>query len=319
MHVKIQGGGDGKYSNQGSCAFLVNYLEHEDLQREREGREIEPFFSHTDIASASSIIKAIDYNKQKLCKTDSKFFMITFSPSKEEQEHLGLTEKEQSEKIKDFVRNGVMQKYAENFNKGLNASDLMYYAKIHHDRKNSKDDNMHVHILVSRKTLDGKIKISPQTNHRNTSGGAVKGGFIRTDFYTNVENSFDNKFLYSRKREEEFDFKKQCKVAKPAELKSLMEESHKSNAQQQKNQDTFIQETKDKGFTNSEIDLLMKGKNIETADAIFSLNLNSDKNFELQSDIKYVQDTKLFQGVSSGNIDDPDDLNRKRKRSGNRR
>lgn len=319
MHVKIQGGGDGKYSNQGSCASLVNYLEHEDLQREREGRKIEPFFSHTDIASASSIIKAIDYNKQKLCKTDSKFFMITFSPSKEEQKHLGFTEKEQSEKIKDFVRNGVMQKYAENFNKGLNASDLMYYAKIHHDRKNSKDDNMHVHILVSRKTLDGKIKISPQTNHRNTSGGAVKGGFVRTDFYTNVENSFDNKFLYSRKREEEFDFKKQSKVAKPAELKSLMEESHKSNAQQQKNQDTFIQETKDKGFTNSEIDLLMKGKNIETADTIFSLNLNSDKNFELQTLNKTFETASITNGLSLGGSEELDELKKKRKRSVNRR
>ncbi|MGV8994530.1 MAG: DUF5712 family protein [Flavobacterium sp.] len=319
MHVKIQGGGDGKYSNQGSCASLVNYLEHEDLQREKEGREVEPFFSHTDNASASTIIKAIDYNKQKLSKTDSKFFMITFSPSKEELKHLGFTENEQSEKIKDFVRTGVMQQYAENFNKGLNASDLMYFAKIHHDRKKSKDDNMHVHILVSRKTLDGRIKISPQTNHRNTNGGAVRGGFVRTDFYTNVENSFDNKFLYTRKREEEFDFKKQCKVAKPAELKVLMEESHKSNDQQQKNHDIFIQETKDKGFSNSEIDLLMKGKKIETDDSIFSLNLNTDKNFELQSDIKYGQDAKLFQGVSSANGDDPDDLNRKRKRSGNRR
>ena len=27
MHIKIQGGGEGKYSNAGSCSSLISYLE----------------------------------------------------------------------------------------------------------------------------------------------------------------------------------------------------------------------------------------------------------------------------------------------------
>ena len=317
MHIKIQGGGDGKYSNQGSCASLVNYLEHEDLQREKDGRDVEPFFSHTETVTGNSIIQTIDNNKQKLCKTDSKFFMITFSPSKEEQKHLGTSENEQSDKIKDFVRNGIMQKYAENYNKGLNASDLMYFAKIHHDRKNSTDDNMHVHILVSRKTLDGKIKISPQTNHRNTKEGAVKGGFVRTNFYTNVENSFDNKFLYFRKKEEEFDYKKQFKIAKPHELKLLIEAKEIHNSEIKIKHSNFLNDTKSKGFTETEIGLLMKGKTIDVGDSVYSFTLNSDKHFEMQTLSK--NNELSCKGILAGASEDLEESNKKRKRSGLRR
>ena len=38
MHVKIQGGGDGKYANRESCAALVNYLQHEDKERLEKGK-----------------------------------------------------------------------------------------------------------------------------------------------------------------------------------------------------------------------------------------------------------------------------------------
>ena len=53
MHVKIQGGGDGKYANRESCTALVNYLQHEDKERlEKEGVNIEKSityqFSHIE-------------------------------------------------------------------------------------------------------------------------------------------------------------------------------------------------------------------------------------------------------------------------------
>ena len=40
MHVKIQGGGDGKYANRESCAALVNYLQHEDKERLENMKEL---------------------------------------------------------------------------------------------------------------------------------------------------------------------------------------------------------------------------------------------------------------------------------------
>ena len=39
MHIKIQGGGEGKYSNTGSCSSLISYLEHEDLERQTQGEK----------------------------------------------------------------------------------------------------------------------------------------------------------------------------------------------------------------------------------------------------------------------------------------
>lgn len=284
MHLKIQGGGDGKYSNQGSCSSLVSYLEHEDLKRIKEGLKAEPFFNHSGDVNGDNIISAIDNNKKKLCKNDSKFFMITFSPSKEEQKHLGLTEENKSEKIKDYVRNGLMQQYAKNFNKGLNAEDLMYFAKIHHERTNStEDENLHVHIIVSRKTFDGRLKISPQTNHRNTKSGAVKGGFVRTDFYKNAERAFDQKFLYLRKKEEQFDYKKQYKVAKPEELKILIENKVLFNQNQKEQHQSFIKLTKEKGFGVDLIDHMLKGGRVEKGQSSYAIALTSEGQLELQS------------------------------------
>lgn len=284
MHLKIQGGGDGKYSNQGSCSSLVSYLEHEDLERIKEGLKVEPFFNHIGEVDGNTIISVIDNNKKKLCKNDSKFFMITFSPSKEEQKHLGLTEENKSEKIKDYVRSELMQQYAENFNKGLNAEDLMYFAKIHHERiKSTDDENLHVHIIVSRKTLDGRLKISPQTNHRNSKSGAVKGGFVRTDFYNNAETAFDRKFLYLRKKEEQFDYKKQYKIAKPDELKLLIESKHLYNQKQNEQHQSFFTLLKKQDFDSDLIDHMLKGGRVQKDQSIYSIALSNDGQFQLQS------------------------------------
>lgn len=38
MNVKIQGGGNGTYANTGSCVSVTNYLQHEDLERMKNGR-----------------------------------------------------------------------------------------------------------------------------------------------------------------------------------------------------------------------------------------------------------------------------------------
>jgi len=251
MHVKIQGGGKGRTANTGSSYDVTKYLQHEDLERIKEGKEVEHFFSHTeDKVDPDEIVRALDNNRKKLSKKDAKFFMLTVSPSEEELKHLSGDPAEQAKWMREFTRKHVMQRYAQAFNKGLNAEDLMYYGKIHHHRKKSQNkEDLHVHILVSRKTKNGKIRISPQTNHKNTRKGPVKGGFSRVEFFENVEKDFDKRFLYFRKKENQFDFKKRYKKAKPVEVIELQKEKIEYNADLEKKQTAFKEMLKEKEMT----------------------------------------------------------------------
>ena len=96
-----------------------------------------------------------------------------------------------------------MEEYAANFN-GLNkakkvqAKDLAYFAKIEFNRyykgqdievkeKRAKVDdkkpgnNMHVHLIVSRKDKTNKIKLSPQANNKklfHIEGFKLKGCYL---------------------------------------------------------------------------------------------------------------------------------------------
>ena len=47
MNIKIQGGGSGTYANTGSCTGVPTYLQHEDLERMKNGREVQPFFNNS--------------------------------------------------------------------------------------------------------------------------------------------------------------------------------------------------------------------------------------------------------------------------------
>ena len=130
----------------------------------------------------------IDHNKAQLHKSNSKFFVITVSPSQDELNTMGKTPQEKATALREYIRNDIMQQYAENFNRNFNKEDIMYYAKIHHDRGNKAGDNMHAHIIISRKDISNTKKLSPQTNHRNTKKRVVKGGFNRENFLLNSEN-----------------------------------------------------------------------------------------------------------------------------------
>ena len=71
----------------------------------------------------------------------------------------------------------------------MNKEDILFYGKIHEMRaEDNKDQNLsdlHAHVIVSRKNITNKIKISPLTNHKSTTKGAIKGGFDRKNFYEN--------------------------------------------------------------------------------------------------------------------------------------
>lgn len=170
MNIKIQGGGSGTYANTGSCTGVTTYLQHEDLERMKNGREVQPFFNNSrDYISAQEVTFKIDNNKAKLSRNDAKFYVITVSPSSRELEKMGKTEKEQAEAMRKYVRDDVMQHYAEGFGKGLNKEDIEYYGKIHFERKGADRYDMHAHIIVSRKDRSNtRNKAGKRANNRET-------------------------------------------------------------------------------------------------------------------------------------------------------
>ena len=229
MNVKIQGGGGGAYANTGSCIGVTNYLAHEDVQQIKDGQEQEQFFTHNkDKVSDREVVYKIDNNRAKLSKTDSKFFVVTVSPSKDEIKAMGKTREEQTAKFKQYINEGIMNRYAENFGKDLKNKDLVYYAKIHYSRDDKQGEQMHAHIIVSRKDATNTKKLSPQTNHRGSSKGAVKSGFNRDEFYRKSEHTFDRGFNYDRDFKNSYDYQNTVKNGKLSDIKKLdkMEQEH---------------------------------------------------------------------------------------------
>lgn len=211
----MNSGAGGSKSNSGSCAGLVEYLEHENIEKKYreidtgEAQNYQKFFNQkSDDISKTEVIEELDKNKGQLKKTDDKYYSVIVSPTKDEISKMGITDEEKITNFKDYLRNEVMQNYAENFNKGLGKDDIKYYGMIHTERgKDSRGiEEMHAHIVVSRKDMENKMKLSPMTNHKNTSNGAVKGGFNRANFKSKNEDSFDKKFSYSRPYSETFEY-----------------------------------------------------------------------------------------------------------------
>jgi hypothetical protein len=229
MNVKIQGGGGGTYANTGSCRAVTGYLQHEDLERMKNGEEVQPFFNnYRDYISAQEATYKIDNNKAKLSRTDAKFYVITVSPSDRELEKMGRTPQEQSEAMRKYIREDVMQHYAEGFGKGLNKEDMEYYAKIHFERKGNDRNDMHVHIIVSRKDRSNTKKLSPKTNHTGKKNcGNVKGGFDRTDFFRKCESSFDKRTGYERDPAQSFDYLNAMKNGSPEDIARQVERAER--------------------------------------------------------------------------------------------
>lgn len=215
MYINVENSGKG--SNKGSCSALVNYLDKENEMRPITEREL--FFSHGEsMVNSYRVQQHLDTNRKGVGKTDGKFFMITINPSGKEQQYL----KGDKKKLKDYTRE-VMGAYARNFGKELTGDQLVYYAKLEENRyykgtdpkvlegsirmnEVKPGDNMHVHVIVSRKDASNKIKLSPMTHHRNTTKGRVHGGFDRVNFKQRSEEIFDQMFSYERPYEDSFNY-----------------------------------------------------------------------------------------------------------------
>ena len=208
MHIDFAPSSNGTYNNVGSSRQLANYLEYEDLERMEKGIYTEGFFNlKDDNIYKSKVIKDIDTNIGQLLKTDAKFYAIHVSPSEKELRAMGNTEQQQAEAMKRYIRKVFIPEYAKNFNKELSASDIKFYGKIHFDRSRSKNkQNMHCHLIVSRKDQANKKKLSPLTNHKDTKNGVIKGGFDRVNLFQQAEQGFDKLFDYNRQQSESFNY-----------------------------------------------------------------------------------------------------------------
>ena len=231
MHIDFAPPSNGTYNNVGSSRQLVNYMEHEDLDRMEKGIYTEGFFNLTDDnIYKSKVVKDIDTNIGQLLKTDAKFYAVHVSPSEKELRAMGNTEQEQTKTMKRYIYKVFIPEYAKNFNKELSASDIKFYGKIHFARNRSGNElNMHCHLIVSRKDQANKKKLSPLTNHKNTKKGTVVGGFDRVNLFRQAEKRFNELFGYNRQWIESFDFHNTMKNGSISELLYLQEQEHQSS------------------------------------------------------------------------------------------
>lgn len=205
--------------NKGSSGQLVNYLEKEN--RLNPAQEPEKWFNHLGrFYDPYEVRTAIDGNIAKLGKDDAKFFLINISPSQKELKHLNeiYGEQQMPLRLKEYAVK-IMDEYARNFNRaGVNSSsDLVWFAKVenhryytHNDRE-VKDglkkrgelkqgDQRHIQVIVSRKDLTNKIKLSPMNSSRggNVEHSKKMGQFDRLAFKQCGETLFDRQFSFDR-------------------------------------------------------------------------------------------------------------------------
>jgi hypothetical protein len=237
MYVKIHS--SKKDNNRGSCSNLIDYLEKENLEKDLLNQE--KFFDQkSSDVSFLSAQSSIDNNKGKLGKDETKFYMISINPSKDELRHIGKSAsgrdiknisqltanelKRYEEALKDYTRK-VMEDYAKNFNRGLTGESLVYFGKVEHTRYHGRDSaqvkeglckagdkkeglQTHVHIVVSRMDESKKIRLSPMANAKNSkniiNGKEVQIGFDRMKFVQSCEKSFDTNFDYRRSQWHKF-------------------------------------------------------------------------------------------------------------------
>lgn len=208
-------------NNTGSCYGVVTYLMHEDANLIEEGMK-QPFFNQFGvIENPLEMVSRIDNNRQKLMKKDSKFFCLILAPSDAELAYLGSDFSSRADKLQVFAKD-AMEAYADNFDIGLHSEDLLWIAKIHRDRQpNSDKIDTHIHIVVGRKTADGKHKLSPLSNHKTASKGIISHGFNRSEYKQRIEDLFDMKFAYKRTVGETYQYARTLAKGSIEEIRNL--------------------------------------------------------------------------------------------------
>ena len=219
----------------------------------------QPFFSHSnEDYSKIEVRNIIDNNNKKLGKEDAKFFAPTISFSEKELQQIvfktagkkdikNVSEMNKQQfvsfnyELKKYGRE-VMNNYAKNFNRQsrgiIDGSNLVYFGKVEHQRKFRGTDKevlegeykagdlkpgfqSHIHLIVSRKDITQKTKLSPVSNEKNTDrkigSNNYKVGFDRKNWTNLNEMSFDKTFDYNRGLGEKFETQNTLKNGTPEE------------------------------------------------------------------------------------------------------
>lgn len=208
-------------NNKGSCALLVHYLEKENrLENEFERKNEFWFNDQNKTITPQEVRVNIDHNITKLSRNDTKFFLINISPSQEEIKYLKqrFGNKAAEDQLKEYACH-VMDAYAQNFKRnGIeDGKDLVWFGKLeqhryyHHTDEEVKQgvakigeiktgEQMHIQIIVSRKDITNKIKISPMNTSRgkNQTHSTKLGQFDRVAFKEAGEQIFDKMFEFNR-------------------------------------------------------------------------------------------------------------------------
>ncbi len=240
MVAKIPSGGGGLGQRSGSSGGLVDYLE-----KEVQG---EWFSLDREDVPAAEVTQTLDRNKRNLNRDADKYYQVVLAPSQAELRHIG----NDPAQLREYTR-AAMEQYAANFGKGIEGKDLVYFAKVEHERTAGPADRAvqvgdvargqakegpqtHVHVIVSRTEnlaryterkqageLDRKnpYHLSPLTNHKNTERGAVIGGFERRQFSERAEQAFDQVFAYERPLTETFQYAHTMQHGTPEQCAAL--------------------------------------------------------------------------------------------------
>jgi hypothetical protein len=213
--------------NKGSSGGLVHYLDKEN--RTDNEKQPERWFNQERNNIVSNEVRpAIDYNIAKLSKVDAKFFLVNISPS--QKEIAFLTEKYGEDGAKEHLKAyavAIMDEYARNFKRpGIESGkDLLWFGKLEMHRYYSHKDpevkqgikkrgerkegeQMHIQVIVSRKDITNKIKLSPmnKSKGKNTEHSKKMGQFDRSAFKSSGEQLFDKQFSFDRGLTETFRY-----------------------------------------------------------------------------------------------------------------
>ncbi|KAA9325137.1 hypothetical protein F0P96_20790 [Hymenobacter busanensis] len=177
MYVKLinpKTHGKAAYTNTGSCAQTLNYLQHEAVG---EGQEATFFNADSDELGTAQLLQRIDSNVKGLRAAEAKFYSLVLSPSEQELAHIG----NDTDKLKAYTRQ-VMDQYAQNFRlpggRQLDSQSLVWGAILHQDRTHRGTDpevvagtakagakraglQTHVHIIVSARDREQKLTLNP--------------------------------------------------------------------------------------------------------------------------------------------------------------
>lgn len=212
-------------NNRGSSATLVHYLDKENRLFKSE----EPtlwFNGHSKTIQSYEVKNKIDNNIAKLCRDDAKFFLVNISPSQKEIAYLKQLYGEDGarEKLSEYAVK-IMDEYARNFKKEniQSNTDLLWFGKLENHRYyNHKDlevksgqvkrgavkpgEQMHIQVIVSRKDITNKIRLSPMNKSRGKNAEHSKklGQFDRVAFKNSGERVFDEQFDFQRPLSETF-------------------------------------------------------------------------------------------------------------------